>query len=131
MNRWKDWYEQGKRDFEKAKIDFENGYYEWTCFTAQQSAEKVLKGLGLKLGFNLFGHSLTEFLNILSKKIKVSDEIKQLAKLLDFYYIPPRYPNGFSYGKPSDYFTKKQAEEALNATDSIIRFCERHIFKKK
>ncbi|MCM8777475.1 MAG: HEPN domain-containing protein [Candidatus Omnitrophica bacterium] len=32
MNRWKNWYEQGKRDFEKAKIDFNNIYYEWACF---------------------------------------------------------------------------------------------------
>jgi HEPN domain-containing protein len=131
MNRWKDWFEQGKRDLEKAKLDLKNGFYEWACFTAQQSAEKVLKGLGLKLGVVLFGHSLTEFLNILSGKIEISEKMREKAKLLDFYYIPARYPNGFSNGKPSDYFTKKQAEEAIDATDYIIRFCERHISEKK
>jgi len=55
MNRWKDWYEQGLRDFERAKLDLEYKYYEWVCFTAQQSAEKVLKALALKLGLTVWG----------------------------------------------------------------------------
>lgn len=40
------------------------------------------------------------------------------------YYIPPRYPNGFASGKPADYFSEKQGREAINAANSIIRFCE-------
>ncbi len=27
-NRWKDWYEQGKRDRERALLDIQYGYYE-------------------------------------------------------------------------------------------------------
>lgn len=124
MNRWKDWYEQGKRDFEKAKLDLEYKYYEWSCFTSQQAAEKVLKGLSLKLGIEIWGHSLTETLGILSTKIDVPGEVKEKAQLLDLYYIPPRHPDGFPSGKPSDYFTEKQAREAIDAADYIIKFCE-------
>jgi len=124
MNRWKDWYEQGKRDFLRAKLDMEHEYHEWACFTSQQASEKVIKALALKLGLNLWGHSLTEMLKILSSRIDVSEDVKEKAKLLDLYYIPPRYPNGFPSGKPADYFTEKQAKEALDASDSIIRFCE-------
>ena len=127
MNRWKDWYEQGKRDMTKAKLDMQHGYYEWTCFTSQQAAEKVIKALALNLGLNLWGHSLTEMFKILSQKIKVSEDVKERAKLLDLYYIPARYPNGFPAGKPADYFTEKQAKEAIDASDSIIRFCESHL----
>lgn len=127
MNRWKDWYEQGKRDFEKAGIDLKNGYYEWVCFTSQQSAEKIVKGTGLKYGLVLWGHSITEMLNLLSEKIEIPQDIKDAGKLLDLYYIPPRYPNGFPSGKPSDYFTKKQAQEAIDAANNIIRFCEVYI----
>jgi HEPN domain-containing protein len=29
VNRYLDWYEQGKLDLEKAKKDLESGYYEW------------------------------------------------------------------------------------------------------
>lgn len=124
MNRWKDWYEQGKRDMERAMLDLEYAYYEWACFTSQQSAEKAVKALALKSGFNIWGHSLTEMFKILSQKIEVEKQIIDKAKLLDMYYIPARYPNGFPAGKPADYFTERQAKEAIDAAGNIIRFCE-------
>ncbi len=128
MNRWKDWYEQGKRDLGRAILDIEHGYYEWACFTSHQSAEKVIKALALKYGLNLWGHSLTEMLTILSRHLDI-EEIKDKARLLDIYYIPPRYPNGFPSGKPADYFTEKQAKEAIDAANDIIRFCEGILFR--
>lgn len=127
MNRWNDWYEQGIRDLDRAKLDREHDYNEWACFTSQQAAEKVLKALAMKLGLNLWGHSLNEILKILSQKINVPDDIRENAKLLDLYYIPTRYPNGFPAGKPADYFTEKQASEAIDSAHSIIRFCKGHL----
>lgn len=127
MNRWKDWYEQGKRDYERALIDIQYGYYEWACFTLQQSAEKVVKALGLRRGITLWGHSLTEMLKLLGQDMEVPAAILDRARLLDFYYIPPRYPNGFASGKPADYFSEAQAREALNAADQLIGFCESHL----
>ena len=127
MNRWKDWYEQGKRDLERARLDVDHRFYEWACFTSQQSAEKVIKGLALKLGLTIWGHSLTEILRILSERIEIPEPLKDEAKLLDLYYIPPRYPNGFPSGKPADYFTEKQAREAIDAANHIIGFCESHL----
>ncbi len=127
MNRWKDWYEQGKRDYERALIDIRYGYYEWACFTLQQATEKVIKGLGLARGLTLWGHSLTEMLKWIGESLEVPPEILDRARLLDLYYIPPRYPNGFASGKPADYFTEAQAREALDAADQIIRFCEGHL----
>ena len=129
MNRWKDWYDQGKRDYERALIDVQYRYYEWACFTLQQSAEKVIKALGLARGLTLWGHSLTEMLKWIEQEtgIEVPAAILDQARRLDLYYIPPRYPNGFASGKPADYFTEAQAREALDAADQIIRFCERHL----
>jgi HEPN domain-containing protein len=91
MNRWKDWYEQGKRDYERALIDVQYGYYEWACFTLQQSAEKVIKALGLARGLTLWGHSLTEMLKLIGQEtgIEVPAAILDRARLLDLYYIPP------------------------------------------
>jgi len=40
MNRYKDWIEQAQRDFEKAKFDVKNKFYDWVCFTSQQAAKK-------------------------------------------------------------------------------------------
>ena len=45
MNRFKDWFEQAKRDFEKAKLDVKNEFYDWACFTSQQAAEKAVRAL--------------------------------------------------------------------------------------
>ncbi len=102
-------------------------YYEWACFTSQQASEKVITALGLNQGISLWGHSLTEMLNILGKKIDVDLAIKEDAQLLDLYYIPSRYPNGFSEGKPAYYFNEKKAKEGLNAAEDIIGFCERYL----
>jgi len=46
------------------------------------------------------------------------------AKILDKYYIPARYPNGFVTGAPTDYFTEKEAGEAIVYADQIIGFCK-------
>ncbi|KUK14716.1 MAG: HEPN domain-containing protein [Synergistetes bacterium] len=131
MNRWKDWYEQAKRDLERAKIDVEHRYYEWACFTCQQATEKVIKALGMKMGLELWGHSLLEMLKILEEEteIEIPQNLKLMAKELDKYYIPTRYPNGFPSGKPADYFSEIDAERAINAANSIFRFCE-SIFNK-
>jgi len=124
MNRWKDWYEQGVRNMERAQLDMEHEFYEWACFTSQQAAELLLKAVGLKLGVTLWGHSLSELLGLLSAKIEVPPDITARAQTLDLYYIPARYPNGFPSGKPADYFNRSKAREALDAAGDIQRFCE-------
>ena len=45
------------------------------------------------------------------------------AKGLDKHYIPTRYPNGFDSGAPTDFYTEKEAGEAVDAADTIIGFC--------
>ncbi|WP_322792408.1 HEPN domain-containing protein [Bellilinea sp.] len=127
MNRWNDWYQQGKRDLQRAWLDLEHEYYEWACFTSQQAAEKLLKALGLRLGITLWGHSLTEMFSLLQEHVPIPAGLVDQARLLDLYYIPTRYPNGFAAGKPADYFTEKQAREAVNAAGDILRFCESHL----
>jgi HEPN domain-containing protein len=103
------------------------GYYEWACFTLQQSSEKVIKALGLVRGITLWGHSLTEMLKRLRQDLEIPEEVLDSTRLLDMYYIPPRYPNGFAAGKPADYFTERQAREGLYAADRVIQFCESYL----
>lgn len=104
----------------------EQGYYEWACFTAQQAAEKVLKAFGLKLGIDLWGHSILNMARMIEEEtdVRIPQHVYDAAKILDKYYIPTRYPNGFALGKPADYYDSKNAEEALNAAKDIFRFCE-------
>ena len=67
---------------------------------------------------------------ILAENIVMETEVREMGQLLDIYYIPARYPNGFPSGKPADYFTEKQAQEAVNAADHIAKFCESLLFKQ-
>ncbi len=127
MNRSSDGLEQARRDLTKASLDREHGYHEWACFTAQQAAEKAAKALGLSLGIDVWGHAVSAILRSLAGDVDLPEDIISYAQLLDSYYIPSRYPNGFYSGKPADYYNQKMAGEALDAADKIIRFCESHM----
>jgi HEPN domain-containing protein len=124
--RTKDWLRQAERDLEHSKVDLKERYYEWVCFSAQQAAEKALKALYQNLHQLAWGHSVRELLDNLSDKFETGD-LMEGAKILDKYYIPARYPNGFDTGAPVDYFTEKEAKEAIGYADKIIRFCKDNI----
>lgn len=66
-------------------------------------------------------------LKLIGECLEVPPEVLDRARLLDLYYIPPRYLNSFASGKPADYFTEAQARKAMDAADQIIRFCEGHL----
>ncbi|CUS97456.1 HEPN domain-containing protein [Candidatus Kryptobacter tengchongensis] len=107
MNSWKDWYDQAKRDIERARIDIDFKFYGWACFTAQQSAEKAVNALALKIGLNLWEDSIFEMIEILSGKIEIPKKIGEYAKLFDLfdlYLHDILYPNGFTLGEPDDYY---------------------------
>lgn len=127
MNRYMDWLDQAERDLDKAKLDKEHDYYEWVCFTCQQAAEKAVKALSMKRNLGVWGHSITAILRSLREEMDIPEEIVSLGQMLDAFYIPTRYPNGFDMGKPADYYNERIATEALNAADTIIGFCKDHI----
>ncbi len=124
MDRSADWLRQAKRDFEKAKLDFEHSYYEWACFTSQQSAEKAVKALYQKLNKSARGHSIIKMLQGLKDSVEISEETIHMGRLLDRYYIECRYPNSFPEGSPSDFFDKEIAGEAIDAAGKIVGFCK-------
>jgi HEPN domain-containing protein len=72
MNRYSDWLEQAKRDLDAAKSSRESHHYEWTCFQAQQSAEKAMKALLIILKVDAWGHGLVHLLNRLSEVININ-----------------------------------------------------------
>ncbi len=43
------------------------------------------------------------------------------------YYIQTRYPNGFDSGAPTDYYTKRDAEDSIAHAKSILEFCKAEI----
>lgn len=125
--RYNDWMKQADKDLKHALHSLECGDYEWSCFASQQAAEKALKALYDFLGGEGWGHSVLKLLKELPEK--VNEDLLQKASYLDKVYIPSRYPNGFDIGAPSDYFTKKDAEEAIKNAEDILYFVKSKICK--
>lgn len=100
------------------------GSFEWCCFVAQQAAEKAVKAAFQKLNTAAWGHSILDLMRILSKRVKVSEELLACARSLDRYYVPTRYPNSFESGSPYEYFTRKDADDAIVCSGRIIEFCK-------
>jgi len=105
------------------------GDFEWACFAAQQGAEKVVKALHMKLGTIACGHSVFELLDGLSEDLKPKESLMELAKSLDKFYIPPRYPNAHPSGPPYKFYTSKEATEAIKAAKEISKYCEGKILE--
>jgi HEPN domain-containing protein len=123
-DRSKDWLAQAKRDLNHAANACKDGDFEWSCFSSQQAAEKAVKAVFLKLHGEGWGHSVYRLLSELNEKTTVSQDILDSAKALDKHYIPARYPNSFDSGTPGDYYTEKDAKEAIANAKEIIEFCE-------
>jgi HEPN domain-containing protein len=127
-NRYKDWFRQAEADLRHARHALEDGDYEWSCFAAQQAAEKALKALFQRLGMDAWGHTLTALIgNLPVETILPSKTLINYARILDKHYIPTRYPNGFASGAPTDFYTEGEANEAIHYAEAILEFCRDQI----
>jgi len=52
----------------------------------------------------------------------VGEGFLDCGRNLDKYYIPTRYPNSFESGCPYEYFTRREAEDAVIYSRRIIEF---------
>jgi len=124
LERSKDWMDSFEGDLEHAKHDLEHGFYNWACFSAQQSAEKAVRAVFQKLGVQAWGHSVADLLEELSKQYEIPKELKDFALELDKAYIPTRYPDALPSGSPRSKYSKIEAERLINYAEKIIKFCK-------
>ncbi|HZD80373.1 MAG TPA: HEPN domain-containing protein [Actinomycetota bacterium] len=122
--RSRDWIDQAHRDLEHARVSMESGHFEWACFAAQQAAEKAARAVYERLAGVAWGHSVTELLKGLRERTEVPGELLDLARALDRFYVPARYPNGLAAGSPKDFYTEEDAEGAVRDSGALVRFCE-------
>ncbi|MCA1733381.1 MAG: HEPN domain-containing protein [Acidobacteria bacterium] len=123
-NRSADWMRQAGADLAMARTAEQAGNHEWSCFAAQQAAEKALKSVGLATGLELWGHSVAALLFEIDLSADPNAALAEGAKELDQHYIPARYPNGLPAGAPTDLYTKTQAKRAIEHAERIIAWCE-------
>ncbi|MEM1570382.1 MAG: HEPN domain-containing protein [Candidatus Bathyarchaeia archaeon] len=124
VERSKDWMDQAEGDLEHAKNDLRSGFYDWACFSAQQSAEEAVKAVLQKLEAEAWGHSVFDLLSILSSRFEVSSELLDYALELDKAYIPARYPNAHPSSSPRRRYTRREAERLIDYAEKIFKFCE-------
>lgn len=118
------WINSSRRTLNSAMGDLSRGDYNWACFKAQQAAELAIKALLHGLGLPAYGHSLSRLLTGIPKSLEVKEGIVQAAKTLDKYYVPTRYPNAWVEGTPEDYYTGRDAEDAIKYAETIINWVE-------
>lgn len=121
-NRAHDWLKQAARDLEQAQDCRTAGRHEWACFVAQQAAEKAVKALHLHLGQEAWGHVVAKLFQELPRSVIVPEELMDKARVLDNFYIPPRYPNSHPEGAPFEHYGALQSEEAIRYAGEIIDF---------
>lgn len=127
MDRSIDWLNQAKSDLTAAKNLLKSKDYSWSCFLAQQTAEKTLKAIGEKNNLLIWGHDLVDLLKNLKKTINIPQSIESNCNTLNLYYIAIRYPDAFSSGFPSEKFSKTQAQEAIKLAEEVLNFARSKI----
>jgi HEPN domain-containing protein len=121
-NRARDWLNQASRNLEQAEDSRRATRHEWACFAAQQAAEKAVKALHLHLGQEAWGHVVARPLQELPDTIRVPGELVEKGRVLDTFYIPPRYPNSHPEGAPFEHYGPLQSEEAIRYAHEILEF---------
>jgi HEPN domain-containing protein len=121
MDRTQDWVDQAHDDHRHAKNALATGDSSWAC---QQAAEKAVKAVFPARRMVGWGHVILRLLEELRSEVEIPEALFGRARRLDQYYVLIRYPNGFDAGKPSDYYDRNQAEEAIRDAEDILAFCE-------
>lgn len=121
-NRAGDWLKQAARDLEQAEDSRKAGRHEWACFACHQAAEKAVKALHLHLGQEAWGHVVAKLLRELPKTVAVPADLVERGRVLDTFYIPPRYPNSHPEGAPFEHYGPLQSEEAIRYAGEILAF---------
>lgn len=113
-----EWLKYADRDFTVAKDNFNLGHFSYVCQLCQQAAEKYLKA------FLVYHQTKPAPIHILGRLLldckKIDPEFTRITKAckgLEDYYLPTRYPIG-----PFGVYTRKDAQEALEAAKTIIKF---------
>jgi HEPN domain-containing protein len=115
------WLAAAREDLEYARYAAAGGHHAPACFFAQQAAEKAIKGVHYLHGARaVIGHNLRALIDHLDPRDASLDTLLDVARELDLFYVPTRYPNGLDAGTPGQAFSKPQSERALELAARFI-----------
>jgi HEPN domain-containing protein len=127
VERSSDWLRQAESDLRHARNARKDGDHDWAAFASHQAAEKAIKAVFQKAHLDAWGHTLSLLLASLPEGRRPDQPLIDRAKELDKHYIPTRYPNGFERGAPVDFYTAKEADQAIANAEAILEFCRRQV----
>lgn len=122
------WLKQSKSDLNFLDVAREAGKYDTCCFLAQQTAEKALKAYLFHQGEELiFSHSIFRLCEMAAQYDPAFREIREQAKLLDFYYVEARYPNALEDVIPAEFYNEQDAQQAIEMAKLVVSAVENRI----
>lgn len=121
-HRFKVWLDQANWDIEAAKVSRDNGFYEWTTFQCQQSAEKALKSVLVHAGWQ--PPRMHKLAVLYSMCRKANDEFRNVFieyRDLEAFTFLARYPFLVpgEDASPHNFITLEDAEKCLAQSQSI------------
>jgi HEPN domain-containing protein len=115
------WLQQAQSDFAFLDVARQARKYDTCCFLAQQTAEKALKAYLFHQGEELvFTHSIFRLCDLAAQYDPAFRDIREQVKLLDFYYVEARYPNALEEVIPAEFYSDRDAEQAIAMARIII-----------
>ena len=70
------------------------------------------------------GHVIAKLLHELPETARVPKGLIEKGRVLDNFYIPPRYPNSHPEGAPFEHYGPLQSQEAICYAREIIEFVD-------
>ena len=120
------WRQQAANDLAFARVALRERFHAQACFIAQQASEKAVKAVAYGLGERtVLGHSLVTLIARYVDRVPGLADLRELAGILDQYYVPTRYPNGLAGGVPFEAFGESQASAAVDAAGRFVQLAER------
>lgn len=122
MEEYRLWLKKAKDDLVWTKHNIASREFSGACFSAQQAAEKALKGFLLYHKKPL--RKIHDVVVLLKDCIELDESFGELENMIEIlfpYYATTRYP----FGDELFTFSKERASEALRAASKIVKFVER------
>ncbi|MBN1874609.1 MAG: HEPN domain-containing protein [Anaerolineae bacterium] len=117
------WIDRAVEDLAVTRLVFAEGYYAHTCFLAQQSIEKVLKGYLLWCCHTYPRvHNLVDLLALCQAQDEDFADFQTDCLIIDQYYIPTRYPDGVPGTLPGGLPGFTEAQEAVTIAVKVQKF---------
>ena len=121
MNRAQDWWQEAVAEYQAAQTLHQAGHHAWCCFTAQQAAEKAVKGALDRLLRPGRGHNLVDLVTAAGGSDQaLLDACRRLNRL----YMTTRYPDAVPSGAPSQAFGATDAQQALEDAQHVLDFAQ-------